>query len=913
MVAGLPKGEETADQRSFFFSRRSRKRFHLIYKLFRTACIIGGIIMQLLTSVIQYIPRPIRLVFVYTSLLILAMWGKFIGLPSVQGLEFSYSSIPLFILIGLFGPLWGGLAAIFVQGYSMLYLDNPMIHLVILLEFLFICILRKHITTKLLLDIGKYWVFFGVPLFAISYTIQTGGFNDVGLLLLMKEPMGELFNAAIASLLLFYTRLRRFTISPLPSSIALRGIIYQIVIAAVLMHFHLNVGFHLLDLERKTDQEVEKLLNSSVKLIQQELDEWSAADLRYLELGALLQVGRLELLLDRYSSDVDLSMLLLDQNQQVLGNWDSHSETTLHEWTVQDNVPPITQEVNIHINHNVSSYKVLEWREGYYFQTAPLGVGDLSLLVMTSVEPLQKSMFADIKIEIQNGLILFVASLLGIHLINRYMLRNVTLLANATSDMPRRIKNGEQVEWPSSTIAELTLLTDNFRLVTEELGSMWQRLNHLAYYDSLTDLPNRLLYNERIKEVFINDTRSGGYTDQIAICFMDIDRFKQINDSLGHAAGDSLLIQVADRLSQFTNEQRFLARVSGDEFVWIVEKTNEKEIREFATEILQALRKPLRIGENEIYVSSSMGIALYPFDSADHSTIVMNADLAMYTAKRQGGDTFVMYSETVDNRIAELMWLENGLRKALDKGQFEVHYQMRVSSQTEEVIGMEALIRWNHPDLGWIPPDKFIPLAEQVGLIIPIGEWVLRTACMQTKAWLDAGYPLRVSVNLSARQFHSHDFVQVVKQVLEETELPAEYLELEITEGFIIENPDYVRGVLEQLIAVGIVVSIDDFGTGYSSLGQLRLYPVYAVKIDRSFIRNVAKDKDNESIVKAIIQLAHGMNIKVVAEGIETLEEKELLLKHHCDEMQGYYFAKAVNREEFEQWLNSNIERRGAI
>ncbi|KNY26167.1 diguanylate cyclase/phosphodiesterase [Pseudobacteroides cellulosolvens ATCC 35603 = DSM 2933] len=377
--------------------------------------------------------------------------------------------------------------------------------------------------------------------------------------------------------------------------------------------------------------------------------------------------------------------------------------------------------------------------------------------------------------------------------------------------------------------------------------------------------------------------------------------------------GDQLLQEIAARLRKIESECIRIFRVSGDEFVAIAYGTDHKSAEQIAQHILSLIRQPVYIGQHELHITSSIGVALYPQHGDNPETLMRLADASMYIAKEEGRNTYAMYTESLQSKLSEQIWIEHQLHKALDLNQLTLHYQPIVEGITSEILGIEALLRWNHPERGLISPTQFIPIAEQSGLIIPIGQWVLREACRQNKKWQDEGFQkVRIAVNLSARQFYSESLTEEIRTILEETELTPQYLELKITEGFMIKDPDYVNTVINGIRAMGVTVSIDDFGTGYSSLSQLRNFSVNVVKIDRSFVQNIGTDRNNISIVRAIIELAHGMNLKVVAEGIETETERKLLQQHNCDEMQGYFFAKPMDSDRFAQlWrqrmINSTI------
>ncbi|OPX91535.1 MAG: Cyclic di-GMP phosphodiesterase Gmr [Pelotomaculum sp. PtaB.Bin013] len=467
-------------------------------------------------------------------------------------------------------------------------------------------------------------------------------------------------------------------------------------------------------------------------------------------------------------------------------------------------------------------------------------------------------------------------------------------------------KNGE-LRWFESTGKTYQTVTGESRVVfvsrdITERQRYEETIRHQAFHDALTGLPNRMLFKDRLTLEIAHAKRN---KQMLAVLFLDLDRFKLVNDTLGHGLGDQLLKIIARRLVGYVREDDTVARLGGDEFtVLLPEILQAENAAKVARKILQAVREPVHIDVHELYISTSIGIALYPSDGEDAESLLKNADTAMYRAKENGKNNYQLYTPAMNAKAFERLAIENGLRRALDRNEFVVHYQPKVNINTGKIIGMEALVRWEIPERGLIPPGDFIPLAEDTGLIVPIGEWVLRTACAQNKAWQDAGYPpLRVAVNLSARQFQLQNLVEVVSRILKETRLEPCWLELEITESVAMQNAEYTVKMLYELKDMGIQLAIDDFGTGYSSLNYLKRFPISKLKIDKSFVREIGTDQDNEAIASTVIVLGQSLKLGVVAEGVETEEQYDFLKQHQCDEMQGYLFGKPVPPEKFEEIL----------
>jgi len=420
-----------------------------------------------------------------------------------------------------------------------------------------------------------------------------------------------------------------------------------------------------------------------------------------------------------------------------------------------------------------------------------------------------------------------------------------------------------------------------------------ETIQHLAYYDPLTDLPNRTLFHDRLNQALVRARRSH---QKLAVMFLDLDRFKIVNDTLGHAIGDCLLQGVARRLISCIRETDTLARLGGDEFMLLLPGIScAEDAIKAAQRILETFRPPFYFDGRELHVTLSLGIALFPNDGEDVQTLLKNADIAMYRAKEQGRNNYQFYTPAMNAAALERLALENNLRWALERREFVVHYQPQVDLRTGQIIGMEALIRWKHPELGLISPRRIIPLAEETDLIVPISEWVLYTACSQNKAWQKAGLPpVRMAVNLSARHFKHKDFLKTIAYTLRETGLDPGYLDLELTEGVLMENVEATATTLLELKAMGVHLSMDDFGTGYSSLNYLKRFPLNLLKIDRSFVQNVTTDSEDAAIVRLIVDIAHSLKLKAIAEGVETEEQLLFLRTHRCDAIQGYYFSRPV-------------------
>jgi diguanylate cyclase (GGDEF)-like protein/PAS domain S-box-containing protein len=435
-----------------------------------------------------------------------------------------------------------------------------------------------------------------------------------------------------------------------------------------------------------------------------------------------------------------------------------------------------------------------------------------------------------------------------------------------------------------------------FRDITERRATE-KRIQYLAYYDALTELPQRALLQDRLENALAGARRNG---ERVALMFLDLDMFKSINDSFGHSFGDSVLKSVANRIKDCVREQDTVARVGGDEFIILLSNAEDGTAAAIAAErIANAINTTFVIQAQSLNLSCSIGVSIFPEHGADSETLIKNADVAMYCAKSDGRNKVRFFTSEMNAEAVELLTMDKNLRLALERKEFFLVYQPQIEIETGKITGLEALIRWHHPELGLVLPGRFISIAENNGLIVPIGEWVLRTACAQARKWQDDGLgAVPVAVNVSAAQFRQEGFTGLIRRVLNETGLSPQCLELELTESLLLSNADVVFETLRDLKSLGLQLAIDDFGTGYSSLSYLKHLPVDKLKIDRSFIREIAVDSDDAAITTAIISMAKSLHLKVIAEGVETEAQMSFLRGHQCDEIQGYYFSKPVPADE---------------
>lgn len=616
-----------------------------------------------------------------------------------------------------------------------------------------------------------------------------------------------------------------------------------------------------------------------------------------------LNLGYIKDRIEKFTDNRRMDITIVDRNRKVIASTRRGFDAMrIYDW--KQGGDPVALKNGLYRWFPVDEQNPMtRWEKSSYVKLIGLtdaGERDWTIVVESHAAPYRDALYGSY-IKILTVLLLFgLVAIAAAILLSRLIIRPIARLADATTDLPADISENKPFDWPESFLHEIAVLTANFKNMSEKLKTMFGEIRHLAYYDSLTGLPNRVLFNRELSLVL---ERTGRQERQAAVLFIDLDRFKVVNDTLGHGQGDSLLQQAAVRLQGCIEPNDILSRMGGDEFTAVLPLTNREQTALTAQKMLDAFSLPFDLDGHEVFITPSIGISIYPFDGEDQQELIKRADQAMYAAKEKGKNMYRFFMSEMSESTASKMILETMLHKALEKGEFELHYQPKINAGTRAFSGLETLIRWKHPQRGWISPAQFIPAAEETGLINPIGEWVLRTACAQNKTWQNAGHPaFAVSVNISVRQLREQNLVELVPQILKETGLEPQFLELEITENLSMHNMEFVWNILHKLRKLGIKIAMDDFGTGYSSLSYLKKFPIDHLKIDQSFIRDIQSEEDLP-IVRAIISMAHSLGLSVIAEGVETEVQAELLREMKCDEIQGYLVSKPLPSARIEELL----------
>jgi diguanylate cyclase (GGDEF)-like protein len=531
-----------------------------------------------------------------------------------------------------------------------------------------------------------------------------------------------------------------------------------------------------------------------------------------------------------------------------------------------------------------------------YIYVKPFPSMNLSILVETPFKPYKRDILRKYVIQMGTVLIFIMMAIIVSWLISRWTLRPIHQLIQLTSNLPEKILKQQKIIWPKSPIEDVVRLVQNYEKMERELAASFselmnqqEQLEFLANYDPLTKLYNRYALKKMFNELMAERMKDGTL---IAVMYIDLDRFKLINDSLGHGIGDLVLKQIADRIKSTCPQDAVIARQGGDEFVIILHKfTNLDPVHQVARRLIDVLRQPMYIDQHELALSASMGISIAPMHGDTFTALTQYADMALYQAKEKGKNQYCLFDDSMATRFLKRVEIEKELRKALEKGQLELYYQPIQDVQSGNLTGLEALIRWNHPEKGLISPGEFIPIAEESNLIIPIGDFVLREAIQHIRYILPYKPDIHVAVNISLQQFTDHMFVEKIKSYLKENDIPPSALTLEITESIAITQKEFVLKKLFELKSLGVRIALDDFGTGYSSLTYLKDLPIHILKIDRSFTMELPKNEQVSGIVQTIVDLGKKLKLSLIAEGVEEQQQKEFLAKIGCEEIQGYIYS----------------------
>ncbi|MHA6482003.1 putative bifunctional diguanylate cyclase/phosphodiesterase [Paenibacillus sp. strain BS8-2] len=843
------------------------------------------------------------------------------SLQFLYGITFSLTSLFTLLALRMLGFWRGMLVSVIAYGLGTLMFGQPLIHLLGVLEAVIVGLLLRRYNGRLFAIDTFYWLLVGIPLTYLFYSQHyVGGLINIRLFVCILAING-LFNALFAEIIHQYSPKRLQLSLPgsgrLPSTFS--QILFHLALGIVMFSFLLNMIVNSISSFKEASLYVQDRAKQTVYAISK---EWT-----YPYGVSVLppnQVEKLQKVVRRYAPESYI-VSFVDNNGIITASSFHDLILTKDSPRTDKTYSSVTDMLKVSKQRN-EFYSLLAttWQNEHFIYEEELPNGYGRFIIQVPLSLYKNYLYNKYEVHLMFLVLSSILAALFSLYIHRSVSRTLHRLAVSTTNLPLKLKHHHEPDWPRSHMLEIHSLISNFKHMANHLSLLFnesqmsnerlsaqaqllqqseERLHQLAYYDSLTGLPNRLHFTRHFQEL-IELGKSAGNEPRIAVFFADINRFKHINDTLGHSAGDQFLRLVAERFLHDPDKSYDVFRLGGDEFVFLHQYQEEQDIVRSAAAINNSFKEPFLIDDMPLFVSISIGIALYPQDGSDIDTVIRHADIAMYHAKEEGTGCYRFFKPNLAPLVQEKMQLENGLYKALQERQFALHYQPKINAQTGELCGIEALIRWTHPTIGLIPPDKFIPLAEESGFILEIDNWVFHEACRQNKAWQDAGLKkISVSVNISARHFYQGNLKEMVVNALAETGLEARYVSLEITEGVFIRNMDQVIETILYLRGLGIQISIDDFGTGYSSLNQLQRLPISDVKLDRSFIQGITHDEKKSSIVKAIIDLVHSMNMKVVAEGVETVDESQFCKDLRCDELQGYLFSRPLPPDQLENML----------
>lgn len=839
-------------------------------------------------------------------LIILAVFFKVNKIEIFFGLEIDFSGVFLIIMLLAFGLKKALLSTIIISLGYIIFFDGEYIQFIDILNILTLGVLLKS-RCKVNVIVGEFifWLVFSVP---IIYSIQLfSGINELNeyyYFTVLCIIVNGIFNTFLAEVIyIYFIKVKVFKAKIM---VRYKVIILHIVTLSILIPFVVNVFTDLGDSYQEICNMSEESSNEIYHYILDELEMWSEKSITNLQLSGVIEIGLLEESIMKSSRYKPYNVHIKGRNDRVILDIKNYEkEIRVYEdyesTRITENLDKLEPISNNHRYFNNS------WTDAYLSYSRKLD--DLGLTVMIEIpteiynDRMIKEYLKQFKFLMLFTLFIAIISML----LNRTIFNSLSRLSIGTKNLPEKLIHNVSINWPSSNISEINLLTNNIEnmsfILREnfiELNETKDKLYELAYYDSLTALPNRLYFKKYLEELV-----DGRLPDnKICVMFMDLNRFKIINDTWGHYIGDSLLSEVSNRLKYLQSDKCNIFRLGGDEFVVVLDVNNDEDIQTVGQAIIDMFKVSFKINDLVVNSACSLGASIYPDDGEDIDTIIKYADIAMYSSKENGGNYLQLFNQDIKRKVVEKIAIEDGINEALLNNQFKLFYQPKYSGVDNKVKSMEALIRWTSSTLGVMPPDRFITIAEESELILKIDEWVILEACRENKKIQNEGYEkIPISVNISAKHFANTEILDIVKLALKKSDLEPQYLKIEITEGVLIKNVEMVSDIIRKLKYLGIQVSIDDFGKGYSSINQLMTLPINEVKIDRDFIKGIGNDIKKKNVVRLIVELAHSLNLNVVAEGIETNEEREYLESIGCDELQGYLFSKPINIDELKKIL----------
>ncbi|MGV3466699.1 MAG: putative bifunctional diguanylate cyclase/phosphodiesterase [Heyndrickxia sp.] len=855
--------------------------------------------------------RETILFFGFTGLFLVFSSYK---LTFAYGITFSFSSIFLFLLfrlIGLPSAIFAGVIGLFFVQPNFFGIGYGCLSII---EILFVsAFFYKGRKAKMFYVDVLFWLTVGFAgVFFINGQALTG---NALYFKISKDIITGCFNVLMADMILAYVPFYKI-LKISKNNVSFHQFLSHITFLSILFPFFLNIATNAGNVHEYIVKDAERQAANVINRMEKDITLWNKDELH--KLYDPFRIGHLNETIGE-NKEQDYDIVVTDFRDNVIASSIPGMETDQkYDWKQDYKWKKVSNNFYEALpEEKTKDMPIMRWRSGFYVYSKKIDELSMNMVIRFPISQYQDQINHNFLEQLKYSILFAILLVVLVQVVSRIFINNLKHLTVATTGLPQRLLHLEKVVWPQSYVSELRLLTQNLKMMAEKIKEQFlessemnkklteqtvklkeseDQLHQLAFFDVLTGLPNRLHFQAYVKNLIKHPL-----TKRAAIIFIDINQFKQINDTLGHDAGDALLQLIAKKLGALQDDHREVFRLSGDEFV-IVQSVEGEGIHRTFDQILQAFSSSFPVQRHMFYITASVGVSMYPEDGEDLDTLVKCADIAMYSSKEKGGNCVQFFNESMRNKFQERLVVENSLRLAVDKGGFELYFQPK--TRVDRVTSMEALLRWKDPRLGYVSPGIFIPIAEEIGLILQIDEWSLVQACKQNKAWQDAGL-LRVpiSVNISAKHFQQDSLIPLIKKALELSGMEPQYLKLEITESVFIKDPLQVAEVIYQLKQLGVLISIDDFGKGYSSMYQLLQLPFDEIKIDRQFVIDIHQDEKKALLVKSILDIAHGLHLNVVAEGVESVLERDKLLQMGCDEIQGYLFSPPVNKDAMREFL----------
>lgn len=838
----------------------------------------------------------------YFLLVIIVLLLKLFTIDLAFGIKLDFSSIAIILILIAYGRKRALIITTLTSLISIILLDGRYIELLQILEIYVLHIFRERNKNKSIMfcDI-KFWGFIGIPITYLVYLIiKRDAFSEYYYFELIFKFINVIFNAFLTEVI--YTYYLKSRISNKQISISFNNVIIHVLIASILIPFLANMFIDIVKTSNYISDSVNIDANEVFENISDELNKWDKKSITNLQLSGIVEKLKLKNSIEVHSKYKPFNIYIINNKNKYILNVKNNNieldnssgyekESAYNEYLYR--IVPISKSLKVLNDNWVDTLFI------YYREVEDTG---LYVVIEAPMEIYKERILEEWTSQFEFLVFFIIFIYFIMRLLNKWIFNDLSAISHNTKNLNNLLEQDSEVLWPNSRIMEVREFVGSLKEMTRELQysfleikSSKEKLYKLAYYDSLTELPNRLYFKKTLDELAKNKQR-------VSIIFLDLNRFKIINDTLGHDVGDKLLVQVASRLKELTSKELDVFRLGGDEFVIVAKINNENEVITIGEKVISKFKENFILEDISLSVTCSLGASIYPDHATNINNIVQYADIAMYIAKENNSKTIQMFNNEIKENLFEKLLIEKEIFNALENDEFTLLYQPKYDSHNEEIKSLEALIRWTSKNIGVVSPEKFISIAEESDLILKIDKWVITKACKENKRLQDLGYKkIPISVNISAKNFASNEIEKVILHALEVSGLEAKYLIIEITEGVLIKNFRVVEEIIRNLNKIGISISIDDFGKGYSSFNQLMRLPINEIKVDKTFIRGIEKDKKKEDIVASMVELAHRLNLNVVAEGIETKEEKTCAKKIGFNELQGYLFAKPATIDKIQK------------